>query len=78
MPKVLWTQRANFGPSRRVNSRAAFDSKRGRVVLFGGQSDDPNEGVQGILGDTWEWDGFVLDPGERHWSTRTRAACHGL
>ena len=57
MPKVLWTQRANFGPSRRVNSRAAFDSKRGRVVLFGGQSDDPNEGVQGILGDTWEWDG---------------------
>src|SRR5260221_6832669 len=29
----------------------AYDARRGRVVLFGGS------GSQGVLGDTWEWDG---------------------
>src|SRR5262245_38299883 len=35
----------------------AFDSKRGRVVLFVGQPATPTEGISGMLGDTWEWDG---------------------
>jgi hypothetical protein len=29
-----------------------YDSKRGRVVMFGGDSI-----ANGSLGDTWEWDG---------------------
>jgi hypothetical protein len=45
-----WTQRAAGGPPGRVAHAMAFDSVRGRVVLFGGQS-------SADLGDTWEWDG---------------------
>src|SRR5262249_49616981 len=33
-----WTQRAAGGPSARVAHAMAFDSARGRVVLFGGQN----------------------------------------
>jgi N-acetylneuraminic acid mutarotase len=51
MSKVLWTQRANFGPSARYQSAIAFDSNRNRTVLFGGGT------LQSPLGDTWEWDG---------------------
>src|SRR4029077_4490065 len=39
------------GPGPRSNSAAAFDSSRGRLVLYGGQNGST------ILGDTWEWDG---------------------
>ena len=41
-------------PSVRAHTAAAFDARRGRIVLFGGTSQafDP---VQ--LDDTWEWDG---------------------
>ena len=41
------------GPSARSYAVMAYDSQRGVVVLFGGRND------QAILGDTWEWDGFL-------------------
>ncbi len=52
MTKILWTQRTNFGPSPRSASAIAYDSNRGRTVLFGGISSAGD-----FLGDTWEWDG---------------------
>lgn len=39
------------GPSARHSSGAAYDSKRGRTIVFGGL------GADGFLGDTWSWDG---------------------
>ena len=39
------------GPSQRLGHSMAYDSARGRVVLFGGN------GPNGAMGDTWEWDG---------------------
>lgn len=41
------------GPKRRIMSAAAYDSRRGRIVLFGGIGNNEDE----RLGDTWEWDG---------------------
>jgi hypothetical protein len=52
MSKFLWTQRSNFGPRPRTGSAIAFDSNRGRTVLFGGSSLS-----NGMNNDTWEWDG---------------------
>ena len=43
---------ANASPSARFGHVLAYDSARGRVVLFGGQDSSLNE-----LSDTWEWDG---------------------
>ena len=42
------------GPSPRSGSAAAYDARRGVVVLYGG-----DEGVRpgGFLDDTWQWDG---------------------
>ena len=52
MPKFLWTQRTGFGPSPRIGCAMAFDSQRGRTVLFGG------DGLGGdFKAETWEWDG---------------------
>ncbi len=51
MNKFLWTQQSNFGPSPRSGGAMAFDSDRGRLVLFGGNSGTSR------LGDTWEWYG---------------------
>jgi hypothetical protein len=45
-----WTQVASTGPSPREGHAMAFDSARGKTVLFGGANG--NE-----YGDTWEWDG---------------------
>ena len=52
MNRFLWTQQSNFGPSDRGVGAMAYDSVRGRVVLFGGRSSTGQ-----IFGDTWEWDG---------------------
>jgi hypothetical protein len=52
MSRFLWTLKEDFGPSPRAAHAMAFDSNRGRVVLFGG-----NPYAGSILGDTWEWDG---------------------
>jgi hypothetical protein len=46
-----WVQIATTGPSPRLSAGAAYDSKRGVVILFGGSGPD------GFLGDTWSWDG---------------------
>jgi hypothetical protein len=47
-----WTLRTPSGsvPPARTGAAIAYDSVRGRVVLFGGRAGAP-------LGDTWEWDG---------------------
>lgn len=46
-----WSERRVPGPSPRSAAGAAFDSRRGLVILFGGV------GSNGFLGDTWAWDG---------------------
>jgi hypothetical protein len=46
-----WSQTAAIGPSARTGHAMAYDSARGRVVLFGGS------GGTSPPGDTWEWDG---------------------
>src|SRR5262249_42463365 len=45
-----WTQVATTGPAGRSACAMAFDSQRGRTVLFGGS----NNGS--AFNDTWEWD----------------------
>jgi len=55
MATLLWTNRANFGPSARRESAMCYDSVRSRTVLFGG--DGNNAAQRALLGDTWEWDG---------------------
>ena len=46
-----WRQFQVTGPSARAAAGAAFDSKRGMVVIFGGMS------AGSMLGDTWAWNG---------------------
>lgn len=48
-----WTHVTSTGPSARGAHAMAFDSHRGRMVMFGGENAANNWG----LGDTWEWDG---------------------
>lgn len=56
---TTWTlQQATISPPGRSRHGMAYDSARGRIVLFGGVS--PN----GALYDTWEWDGS-------NWTQRT-------
>jgi hypothetical protein len=50
-----WTQIQAAGPSPRAEAAIAFDSRRGRVVLFGGHNRAGERGNR--LADTWEWDG---------------------
>jgi len=57
MAKILWTQRADFGPSARSASAMAYDSNRSRTVLFGGVGNTPQNAAVPFFGDTWEWDG---------------------
>lgn len=47
-----WTKIATTGgPSPRHSAGATYDSKRGRVLIFGGF------GADGMLGDLWSWNG---------------------
>lgn len=46
-----WKEIEVEGPSGRSGSGAAYDSKRARVILFGGR------GGEGFLADTWAFDG---------------------
>jgi hypothetical protein len=47
-----WEQRlVPDAPLARRSAGVAYDSRRGRVVVFGGS------GPSGLLGDTWAWDG---------------------
>ena len=58
LEKGAWRRIAGEGPAGRGRTAMAYDSKRGRVVLFGGASapTGPN-GPQTFSGDTWLWDG---------------------
>lgn len=64
-PDATWTQVSTTGPSPRVFSTMAFDSLRGRIVLFGGET------AGGPMEDTWEWNGMawiqvgLAGPGQR-------------
>ncbi|MEW5918078.1 MAG: hypothetical protein AB1762_16875 [Gemmatimonadota bacterium] len=46
-----WTQRNAAGPSPRNGAGAAYDSRRGIVIVFGGVDSS------GFRNDTWSWDG---------------------
>ena len=50
-----WELVSTTGPAPRHRHAMAYDSRRGRVVLFGGFDDDVEPYV--TYGDTWEWDG---------------------
>jgi hypothetical protein len=52
-----WHQIMIPGPPARYANALAYDSDRQRVVLFGGQNGAPFG--QGVLGDTWEYDGLA-------------------
>ena len=49
-----WTKHTAPGPVARWSPAMAYDVKRERVVLFGGNR---NGRPFGPLADTWEWDG---------------------
>ena len=51
MTSLLWTQRQDIGPSARFGHALAYDEKRERTVLVGG------DGLASLLRETWEWDG---------------------
>lgn len=74
-----WTQMADIGPAPRALHCMAFDSHRGRVVMFGGQHtrDDDLPFTEQFLTDTWEWDGAmwtqVADSGPGHWISAAMA-----
>ena len=46
-----WVERQAISPSPRSGAGAAYDSKRGITIVFGGDGDT------GVLGDTWSYDG---------------------
>ncbi len=53
--QVLWTRKAPAArPIARANHVMAYDSGRGRVVLFGGSIRSPGGPP---ANDTWEWNG---------------------
>jgi len=52
MARFLWTQKQDIGPAPRFGHAMAFDTGRGRVVLFGGDSLRSR-----LFNDTWEWNG---------------------
>ena len=60
----IWSQRfpTTLKPAARTEHATAYDLKRGRTIMFGGQDED------GKLQDVWEWDGtrwdFVIVGGE--------------
>src|ERR1043165_8484514 len=47
----VWNLVTSLGPPARQDAGIAYDSVRGRVVLFGGGT------FSTTLGDTWEWNG---------------------
>jgi hypothetical protein len=55
-PGPQWWLRSTNGPPARFAHTMAYDSRRGRVVMFGGRSIGPNV-TTASLRDLWEWDG---------------------
>ena len=52
-----WRPTYGDSPVPRLSHVLAFDSRRGRTVLFGGRTTTPG-GFDLFLNDTWEWDGL--------------------
>ncbi len=72
-----WSPRSSSGPAPRWGSALAYDSVRGRSILFGGYNGAP-------LGDTWEWNGAswlqrspVSSPSPRYGSVAAFDALRG-
>ncbi len=51
----MWHEQKVSGPGIRLHHFAAFDARRGRLVLYGGLK--PIDKTVERLTDTWEWDG---------------------
>jgi hypothetical protein len=51
-----WVRVYGVGPGPRAEAAVAYDSRRGRTVMFGGRLTSPGGVTR--LGDTWEWDGL--------------------
>jgi hypothetical protein len=47
-----WKNVGNDGPNERSRHAMVFDSRRGKVLLYGGERNNSQQ-----LGDMWEWDG---------------------
>jgi hypothetical protein len=56
---ATWTLASTAGPAARDYAAVAYDSDRGRVLLYGGRSPKPVSGSYIIYTDTWEWDGHA-------------------
>ncbi|MFO0840023.1 MAG: hypothetical protein U1D55_16065 [Phycisphaerae bacterium] len=56
---VTWSQKSVTAPPARVSPGMVFDSARGKIVLFGGATNDSGTTC---YGDTWEWDGQQWTP----------------
>lgn len=52
-----WTLLSTGGPTGRDDAQLAFDSDRGRLVLYGGRRFGRSRDELTLLTDTWEWDG---------------------
>jgi hypothetical protein len=52
-----WKLIPGSGPSMRTNSAAVYDSRRKRIVLYGGVGNKASREYDDRRGDTWEWDG---------------------
>ena len=65
-----WRQVADGGPWGRDDAQVAFDTRRGKLVLYGGRQVLADRSVR-VLSDTWEWDGAACvrvdsaGPGQR-------------
>jgi hypothetical protein len=51
MPRLLWQQRQDIGPSGRYGAAMVYMASTSRTLLWGGYDDTT------FFGDTWEWDG---------------------
>ena len=56
VPGLGWRVSHRERPVQRAHHGMAYDSRRGRVVIFGGQAISP-DGSTPTLRDLWEWDG---------------------
>src|ERR1043165_3976183 len=54
-PSGLWGAISIPGPTALTNCAAAYDSDRGRIILFGGRSGGGS--IQHVSGEAWEFDG---------------------
>jgi hypothetical protein len=54
---TTWTEASRSGPTPRTHHTLAHDSARGRVVLFGGNTTAAPPTTDGLVAETWEWDG---------------------